>query len=357
MRGSRLKADSDRLGSIMSDVLRPAVSGSDQRSASAIGDWREPEPPVPPAPLPPYSFACPVCRTPLEASAPDEQRCPADGTSYRRVAGIWQFLTPQRAAFFRQFIQEYETVRQAEGRGSGDPAYYRALPFHDLTGRFSDDWRIRARSFQALVEGVVTPVEAQRSRPLKVLDLGAGNGWLSYRLAARGHQVAAVDLLTNPFDGLGAHIHYDVAFTPVQAEFDRLPFVGDQVDLAVFNGSLHYALDYATTLAEALRVLRPDGRLVIMDSPVYRDAASGEQMVREREAQFEQMYGFPSNAIPSENYLTYDRLDELAGMLGLDWQIIEPFYGWRWALRPWKARLLRRREPAKFLLIIGQPRQ
>lgn len=301
-----------------------------------------------------FAFACPICGTPLDASAPDEQRCPADRASYRRVAGIWRFLAPERAAFFQQFIHEYETVRQAEGRGSDDPAYYRALPFEDLTGRFSDDWRIRAKSFQTLLEQVVIPLEARRGRPLKVLDLGAGNGWLSYRLAGRGHQVAAIDLLTNTFDGLGAYIHYDVAFTPVQAEFDRLPFVGGQVDLAVFNGSLHYAMDYTTTLGEALRVLRPDGRLVIMDSPVYRDAASGEQMVREREAQFEQAYGFPSNAIPSENYLTYARLEELADTLGLNWQIITPFYGWRWVLRPWKARLLGHREPAKFLVIVGE---
>lgn len=299
-------------------------------------------------------FACPVCRTLLEAPAPDERCCPVDGTVYRRVDGIWRFLLPERAAFFQQFIQEYETVRQAEGRGSDDPAYYRALPFQDLTERFSDDWSIRARSFQALVEQVVTPVEAQRSRPLTVLDLGAGNGWLSYRLAARGHQVAAVDLLTNAFDGLGAHIHYDVAFTPVQAEYDRLPFEADQVDLAVFNGSLHYATDYETALSEVLRVMRRDGRLVIMDSPVYHDATSGEQMVREREAQFEGAHGFPSNAIPSENYLTYDRLGELAGALELSWEVIEPFYGWRWALKPWKARLLGRREPAQFLLIVGQ---
>lgn len=291
---------------------------------------------------------------PLKTPAPDERRCPADGTSYRRVDGIWQFLLPERAAYFRQFIQEYETVRRAEGRGSDDPAYYRALPFEDLTGRFRDDWHIRARSFQTLVEWILPTIEAKRGRPLKILDLGAGNGWLSYRLAGRGHQVAAVDLLTNAFDGLGAHVHYDVAFTPVQAEFDRLPFVGDQVDLAVFNGSLHYSVDYETTLNEALRVLRADGRLVIMDSPVYHDATSGEQMVREREAQFEEAYGFPSNAIPSENYLTYDRLDELAGASGLIWKIIEPFYGWRWASKPWKARLLGRREPAKFVVVVGK---
>jgi len=313
-----------------------------------------PRPPRPSAPS--LKFACPACRTPLEAAGPEALRCPADGAVYRRVDGIWRFLLPEREAFFQQFMREYETVRRAEGRGSDDPAYYRALPFEDRTGRFRDDWRIRAKSFQTLVERVLVPLEAERERPLVILDLGAGNGWLSYRLAQRGHAVAAVDLLTNAFDGLGAHVHYDAAFTPVQAEFDRLPFTDGGADLVVFNASLHYSTDYERTLGEALRVLRSDGRLVIMDSPVYRDARSGEQMVREREAQFEAKYGFPSDALPSENYLTYDRLEELAEALGLRWELIRPFYGWRWALRPWKARLLGRREPAQFLVIVGRRR-
>jgi len=301
-------------------------------------------------------FACPACRTALEPARAGELRCPAEDHVYEKVDGIWRFLLPERAAFFRRFIQEYETVRRAEGRGADDPAYYRALPFRDLTGRYQEDWRIRAQSFFALIEHVVEPLELGRSRPLVVLDLGAGNGWLSYRLARRAHVVAAVDLLTNTFDGLGAHVHYDTAFTPVQAEFDRLPFADGLADLVVFNGSFHYATHYETTLQEALRVLRQSGRLVIMDSPVYRDARSGERMVREREALFEAKYGFPSNALSSENFLTFERLDELRQHLGIAWRVIRPpyAYGWRWTLRRWRTRLVSRREPAQFMLIVGR---
>jgi hypothetical protein len=42
-----------------------------------------------------------------------------------------------------------------------------------------------------------------------------------------------------------------------------------------------------TTLSEARRILRTDGELVIVDSPVYRDPASGNTMVREREIAFQ----------------------------------------------------------------------
>lgn len=300
----------------------------------------------------PARWACPCCQGPLERLGEDQFRCPADGRTFAREDGIWRFLPAERAAYYARFIQEYETVRTAEGRGSADPAYYRALPFADLTGRFAADWRIRAASYRSLEQRVLAPLEA-RSGPLTVLDLGAGNGWLAYRLAQRGHRVAAVDLSDSPTDGLGAHVHYDAPITPVQAEFDRLPFAAAQVDLVIFNGSLHYAADLLTTLREALRVLTLDGTLVILDSPVYRDPASGEAMVREREADFTRRFGFPSNAVPMAQYLTVRRLDDLAAATGLRWRQYRPRYGLAWALRPWRARLRRRREPAAFLVIAG----
>ena len=89
----------------------------------------------------------------------------------------------------------------------------------------------------------------------------------------------AVDLLVNEQDGLGAWKQYENTFTPVQAEFNHLPVMDSFADVVIFNASFHYSEDYAQSLAEALRVLSPGGRVVIMDSPVYRRSASGEKMV------------------------------------------------------------------------------
>lgn len=300
-----------------------------------------------------FAFACPRCRGELTAVSATTYHCPTDALTYHCEEGIWRFLPPERRAYFAQFIQEYETVRQAEGWSSQSADYYRALPFV-TGGPHRDIWHIRARSYQSLWAQVVEPMTAVHKRPLRILDIGAGNGWLAYRLAQAGHQVAAVDLLTNTADGLGARLFYDVTFTAVQAEFDHLPFALAQADLLVFNGAFHYAARYEVSLQEGLRVLRADGRVVIMDSPVYRDGGSGRQMVQERQQQFQEAYGFGGNALPHENYLTFERLAQLAESVGMQWHMIRPSYGWRWALRPWLARLRRRREPATFLLIVGQ---
>jgi SAM-dependent methyltransferase/uncharacterized protein YbaR (Trm112 family) len=299
-------------------------------------------------------FACPRCRTPLQLIAVDELLCPADGLRFERRDGIWRFLLPERVAVFEQFIHEYETIRHAEGRGAADPAaYVRALPYFDLSGRMSADWRIRAASFDAFFAQIFRPLE-RPDVPLTVLDLGAGNGWLSNRLAGRGHHLIAVDLMTNDFDGLGCHRYFEHPFTPAQAEFEHLPLIEASADLVVFNASLHYAADFGVTLAESLRVLKPGGRLVILDSPIYHKAASGAQMVKERETQFLKKYGFPSNALPSKNYLTYDEMKELGKGLHVHWQMLTPFYGFSWLLKPIKAKLLGRREPAGFHIIMGK---
>lgn len=299
-------------------------------------------------------FICPRCQTTLERKAPDRLTCPKDGLEFWQVDGIWRFLLPESEAHYSRFIRDYESIRQAEGRGSASAAYYRALPFKDLSGQFAADWRIRARSFKVLVNNVLTRLQSPLERGLKILDLGAGNGWLSNRLSAQGDRVIAVDLSVNEQDGLGAWKHYENPFTPVQAEFNHLPVMDRFADAVIFNASFHYSENYAETLREAMRVLSPKGLIVIMDSPAYRGGEAGEKMVAEREAQFKTKYGFASDNLQSENYLTYQRLDDLARELHIHWKRITPFYGLGWMFRPLAAALLRRREPAKFHLIVGR---
>jgi hypothetical protein len=88
-----------------------------------------------------------------------------------------------------------------------------------------------------------------------------------------------------------------------------------------------------------------------MDTPLYRDASSGERMVEERDRAFEQRHGF--RGVNAEGFLTYDRLAALAGELALRWELFEPWYGVRWWIKPWVARLRGAREPARFKLVVG----
>ena len=271
-------------------------------------------------------------------------------TQYKN--GIWRTLSPNRVDHFRRFIAEYELIRAAEGRGSSQPEYYLSLPYKDISGRNSDQWTIRAHTFRVMQRSIVAPLAQRTECALRILDLGAGNGWMSYRLALQGHLPVAVDLLTNDRDGLGAAVHYNTHIHPlfprVQAELDRLPFASSVFDLVIFNASFHYSVNYERTFAEAVRCTCPGGSVVIADTPWYAEEESGRRMVEEKHQGFFATYGFASDSIGSLEYLTPTRLQRLGNAFNLEWSEIKPFYGIRWALRPLRAKLAGRRPPSQF---------
>jgi SAM-dependent methyltransferase len=255
-----------------------------------------------------------------------------------------------------KFLAEYSAVRSAEGRGADDPAWYLALPYRDLSGAFDDQWRIRAQSWRYLETRILPAFAKKAGRSLRVLDLGAGNCWMAWRLAQLGHSPIAMDIFADARDGLRASRHYRTLapFSVVEAEFDRIPLPAAVVDLAIFNASFHYSADYQHTLREVLRVLRPGGAVVIVDTPVYLLPEYGRRMVEERKSRFQQRFGFPSDAQESIEYLDLPALHFLERQLHLRWTIYKPWYGWRWRLRPLNAWLRRKRPPSQFWILVGE---
>ncbi len=328
----------------MSDSVTSTIAAAQP----SLGSW----------PLPSLQLQCPNCRKgPCRISSTAPPACLSCGFTFSETSGVYNALPQSREAKYSQFVHDYELVRSKEGRGSDRSDYYLALPFHDLTGRNAWQWGIRARTFRFMERKLLPLIEGKSHRRCDVLDIGAGNGWLSYRLALRGHRPVAVDLLNNDTDGLGAARHYFHAaptFTRFKAEMDCLPFMSEQFDVVIFNASFHYSEDYTRTLEEALRCLRRRGHLIVADSPFYRKEESGQKMLQEKRAAFARQYGFRSDSIQSREYLTAETLKRLAVRLHLKWQIYKPWYGINWTFRPIKAKLTRRREPSQFYLLHAQ---
>ena len=253
-----------------------------------------------------------------------------------------------------RFRASYGEHRAAEGRGAGGTAELLALPYLH-TGPQAAQWRVRSRTYDAFVARVVRPLARRLGRSLRVLDLGAGNGWLSYRLALLGHEATAVDVRDDAVDGLGAAAGYDPHLPqPLErfvASFDALPVRRGSYDLAVYNASLHYALDLAATLREAARAVRPGGRIAILDSPFYRRAADGEAMVAEKRRQAAERFGERAEALaslPFIEYLTRGRLAEASAEPELRWTRHRVLYPLSYERRPLVALLRRRRAPSRF---------
>jgi ubiquinone/menaquinone biosynthesis C-methylase UbiE len=186
-------------------------------------------------------------------------------------------MTSARRPAVREFVEAYRRVRAAEGFADGDPAYAAALPFRDLSGRQRAVWRVRAVHY--LVMRLCLQAVAEGSR---VLDLGAGNGWMARRLARR-FRVTALDVDGGPA-ALGA-----LRGTPVscvRGELDRLPFADASFDVVVAAASLHHAADVGDVQREVARILRAGGLFIVADSPVYTDAIARGRAARRTESYY-----------------------------------------------------------------------
>jgi SAM-dependent methyltransferase len=257
------------------------------------------------------------------------------------------------AASLQDFAQDYAAHRAAEGRGYAEAALLR-LPYL-RSGPLARQWGVRARSFEAFFARVVQPLAVALGGGLRVLDLGAGNGWLSYRAALAGHSATALDIRDDQVDGLGAAAPF-LARTggrmrTLVAAFETIPVPTASFDLAVFNASLHYATDLPAVLAEAARVVRPGGRLAILDSPFYRREADGVAMVTEKAASAQQRFGARAEtlmSLPFIEFLTRDRLVAASAAIGLTWRRSRVLYPFWYEARPFVAKLRRARAPSRF---------
>jgi len=254
----------------------------------------------------------------------------------------------------RQFRDAYAAHRAAEGRGAGGTAELVALPYL-RTGPLAKPWAVRARTFEQFLHRIVRPLARTRHRSLLVADLGAGNGWLCYRLALDGHRAVAVDVRTDDVDGLGSASGYrgrlPTMFARVAGSFESLPLAADTCDLVVFNAALHYATDLALALREAARVAVTGGRLVILDSPFYEWREQGEAMVAAKRRAGAQTFGARANAllaVPSIEFLTPATLAKASSALDLSWERHHVRYPLWYELRPWIARLRGDRVPSRF---------
>jgi SAM-dependent methyltransferase len=228
------------------------------------------------------------------------------------------------------FRAAYAAHRAAEGRrlSCGE---LMTLPY--IRSRY---WEVRARTFEAFARLVA------QTGATRVLDLGAGNGWLSYRLTLAGVSCVAVDVRDDDVDGLGAAACYR-GISRVVASFDDLPLDDRQFDIAVFNAALHYAFDLRDTIRETRRVVRSGGRICVLDTPFYASESDGDAMVSEKRASGE--YRAELLEPPFIEYLTAERLETASA---LRWRRHRVTYPLWYELRPVAARLRGKRTPSRF---------
>jgi SAM-dependent methyltransferase len=113
-----------------------------------------------------------------------------------------------------------------------------------------------------------------------VADIGCGDGYLTIETARWARRVVAVDrsreVLARARElaarrGAGGNITWK------RGELEALPLDDGSVDVALLSQALHHAEHPQAAIAEAVRILRPGGRVLVLDLRTH-----GESWVRER---------------------------------------------------------------------------
>jgi ubiquinone/menaquinone biosynthesis C-methylase UbiE len=114
--------------------------------------------------------------------------------------------------------------------------------------------------------------------PYDMLDVGSGTGFLALELAARGHRATGIDFAP----AMVARAREKAAAQGLTARFDagdaeHLPYPDGSFDLVISRHVLWTLPHPQAALDEWLRVLRPGGRLAIIDGAQYNDATAPPQ--------------------------------------------------------------------------------
>jgi len=131
--------------------------------------------------------------------------------------------------------------------------------------------------------------------PVRVADLGCGEGYLTIEAARWATRVIAVDRSEAVLErarALGRRRRVSNVLWK-RGELEKLPIRDATVDVALLSQALHHAVDPARAVAEAARITVPGGRVLILDLRQHQEewvrSKLGDRSLGFREAQLKRM--------------------------------------------------------------------
>lgn len=127
---------------------------------------------------------------------------------------------------------------------------------------------------------------------ITIVDLGAGEGMISQLLAERAKKVICVDS-SKSMVRLGTDLAKRKGLANLEyklGDIEKVPLAAKSVDLALMSQSLHHAQKPEVALAEAFRVLKPGGQLIVID-------LNKHQFEKARELYGDHWLGFGQNEL------------------------------------------------------------
>jgi ArsR family transcriptional regulator len=133
--------------------------------------------------------------------------------------------------------------------------------FDELAGKFGRQY-VPGRSWKGVAEALLKLMP-----PMVIADLGAGEGTISQLMAQRAKKVIAIDNSEKMVE-FGSQIARKHGIANLEyrlGDLEDVPIRSGTVDLAFLSQALHHARHPERAAAEALRILKPGGRVAVLD--------------------------------------------------------------------------------------------
>ncbi|HEV3331570.1 MAG TPA: metalloregulator ArsR/SmtB family transcription factor [Bryobacteraceae bacterium] len=133
--------------------------------------------------------------------------------------------------------------------------------FDELAGRFGREY-VPGRSWKGIAEALLKLLP-----PMVIADLGAGEGTISQLMAQRAKKVIAIDNSEKMVE-FGSELARKHGIENLEyrlGDLEEVPIRSGTVDLAFLSQALHHARHPERAIAEAWRILKPGGRIAILD--------------------------------------------------------------------------------------------
>lgn len=134
--------------------------------------------------------------------------------------------------------------------------YERWAPVYDTL------WKRYLNQTLPVLQRAIAPLPGER-----ILDLASGTGELEQRMSAStpGVKLVGIDLAQTMVRKSREKMSGNASASFVQADAHDLPFADDAFDAVVSASSWHYFTSPRRVLEESVRVLRPNGRFILLD--------------------------------------------------------------------------------------------
>jgi demethylmenaquinone methyltransferase/2-methoxy-6-polyprenyl-1,4-benzoquinol methylase len=130
------------------------------------------------------------------------------------------------------------------------------------------DWfSIIAKFYDRFSDGDIDPqLKALIGEPrgLKVFDAAGGTGRVAKHCVSDGTKIIVGDLSFSMLKYASAK----PGLLPIMTSLSRLPFIESSFDLVLLIDALHHVQESYSSIAELIRILKPDGRLIIEEPDI-----------------------------------------------------------------------------------------